>query len=133
MRNLKPTKAVLSAYSVERSPNQNKLATCELACDLAAADYVDAYREVTGRFDGFDEESFVCWLRPGSILEGLDEIVSLARSYQQNTVLVIHGDDAAELVETETDCSAILGTFQAAVPKPGEDYTLVDSTFYVVR
>jgi hypothetical protein len=47
----------------------------------------------------------------------------------------VHGDDAAEICECDTDCSAIIGTFQriAGEPEIGEDYSLIDETFYVVR
>jgi hypothetical protein len=47
--------------------------------------------------------------------------------------LVVHGDDTAELIEINTDDTAILGTFGPGNPEPGEDYSEVDGQKYVVR
>ncbi len=134
MRNIKATKVIVSAYVSAGSLARNERETAELSGDLALVDAISAFREVTGFFDGFGETSFVCFLVPGSITEGLREVSKLAQRYQQNSILVIHGDDAAEYVEAGETDGHLIGSWQAAnAPYPGEDWSLIDGTYYVVR
>lgn len=135
MRNVKPTKVIISAYRHGASGAANRAFFADLLSDLTLVEEISGFREVEGRFDGYHEHSVFCWIRPGQILEGIDALTDLAREYCQSAVLVIHGDDAAELVETDgRGRTAIVGRFQAVeAPLPGEDYTKADSTFYVVR
>lgn len=135
MRNIKPTKVIISAYSKERTAAQNERAENTLVADLTLVDAVESFRDVTGRYDGHFEASQLCFLRPGSIQEGIDELTDLAAEYHQDCILVIHGDDAAEIVGTYANRSGkIIGTFQRVdAPNEGEDYTEADGNFYVVR
>jgi hypothetical protein len=144
MRHFKQTKIFVSAHRATNTAKQNAIADAELACDLALIDGVEVFRDIVGGYTYRDahgeqrhttEAAYVCFLRPGSILEAIDEVTELARQYRQDTVLVVHGDDAAEIVECNTDCSAIIGTFQriAGEPEIGEDYSKIDGVFYVVR
>lgn len=146
MRHLKPTKIFVSAARPNNSAAQNATAHNELGCDLALIDGVESFRDVVGGYTYTDAEgtrrhtteaSFLVFIRPGCIIETLEAVRDTARNYRQDSILVVHGDDAAEVVECNTECSAILGTFQALPaghePNIGEDYTLADETFYVVR
>jgi hypothetical protein len=134
MRNMKATKVILTAYREGTPEHVNMASADNLFSDLTLVDSVVGFRAVEGRYNGNAEESIFCWLRPGDILDGIEELCALAREYSQDAILVIHGDDAAELVETHGTCSAIIGTFQAVdAPLPGEDFTKADSTYYVVR
>lgn len=128
MRNINPTKVILSAYSKERSKAQNERADSELIADLMLLESVESFRDVEGRYGGHKKCSHICFLRPGSIQEGIDELTNLAAEYLQSNILVIHGDNAAEVD------GKIVGTFQAVTkPKRGEDFTKYDGIFYVVR
>jgi hypothetical protein len=98
------------------------------------SEHVDGFREVDGVYAGRSETSFLVWLKPGHILEGIDELTALGSEFNQSTVLVVHCDNAAELVECDTECSAIIGTFQRVEDvTPGEDCSIVDGAVYVVR
>ena len=137
MRNIKPTKVFISAARDILSATVNESRSSELACELALLDEVSSFREVVGCYDGTHEPAFCVFLKPGCILEGVDRLVELAAAWDQYSILVVHGDDAAELCEVGTECSAILGRFQVLpdgeAPTPGEDYTFVDGRYYVVR
>ncbi len=137
MRNVKPTKVFISAAR----PNQTLAETAEahesLRIMLESTSHVESVRQVAGCFDGNLEPAFCAFLFPGRILEGIDACTAFGSVLNQDSILVVHGDDAAELVECHTDCSAIIGRFQALPegekPEPGEDYTLADGRYYVVR
>jgi len=137
MRNLKSTKVFISAARPNQTLTETALAHDGLRIALESSSHLEAVREVAGCFDGNLEPAFCVFVRPGHILEAIDACVIFASAWDQESVLVVHGDDAAELCETETDCSAIIGTFtrlpDGVKPEPGEDYTLADSIYYVVR
>jgi len=135
MRNINATKVIISAYSKDNSAATNERAENELCCDLSLVDSVEHVRDVEGRYQGHEECSQLCFLRPGSIQEGIDALTDLAAHYKQSSILVVHGDNAAELVGTYNNRSGtIIGTFRAVdAPLPGEDYTKADGLFYVVR
>ena len=134
MRQIHTTKVFVSAERREHTLAHNSTQTCELSCDLALLDGVEAFREVNSRFGGYHETAFCCFLRPGSILETIDEIRELAGNYSQDSILVVHGDNAAELVEVDTEASAIIGRFQTTdTLHVGEDYPECDGVYYVVR
>ena len=144
MRNIKSTKVFISAQRATNTPEQNAVSDAELGCDLTLIDGVECFRSIVGGYSYRDchgeqrqerENAYVCFLRPGGILEAIEALTELAASYGQDTLLVVHGDDAAEVIECGTTCSAIIGTFQPipGEPDPGEDFSLVDSTYYVVR
>ena len=135
MRHINATKVFISAYRPELTPEQATQRTFRLVQAIEALDEVVGFRRVTGFFDGNFETSVIAFLQVGSILDGIDKLRDLARRFEQDSILVVHGDNAAELVECHTDSSAIIGRFQVAEdgPEPGEDYTLADSTYYVVR
>jgi hypothetical protein len=130
----KPTKVIVSAALPELSPKENSRRTSELVCDLSLLEGVEHIREAMGFSDGFHAPCAVCWLNPGFILETTDAIRDAAKGYSQERILVVHSDDAVELVEVDTECSAILGTFTAVrKPRFGEDHTMIDGRFWVAR
>lgn len=134
MRNIKPTKIFFSAEREDRSAVDN--AMCALAAfDLAKeCENFDSVRECEGRFNGQPETTVIAFARPGCILEAIDSALEIARKFRQDSILVVHGDDAAELVECDTECSAIIGTFQRTQRiEPGEDFSIIDGNTYVVR
>lgn len=132
MRHLNQTKIFVSAETADATAQENALATFTLESRLTEQGFT--FRHVNGCFDGRNEATFCVFATPGAILEALDTLVQEARSFGQDSVLVVHGDNAAELVECNTECSAILGTFQEVnTPEVGEDYTRADGKFYVVR
>ena len=132
MRNINKTKIFISAEVAGRNPVANEHATTDLHCCLENLDL--AFRYVEGVYNGTNETAFCVFATPGAILETIDQLVNLGRRFSQESVLVVHGDNAAELCETRTQCSAIIGTFQeVAKPEPGEDCTIADGKYYVVR
>ena len=132
MRQLNPTKIFLSAYETTNSQDSNEHATTDLHCALDAAGLT--FRYVDDVFNGIPETTFCVFATPGQILETIEACIALGRVFGQDSVLVVHGDNAAELCECSTDCSAIIGTFQqVAAPASGEDCTIADGKFYVVR
>ena len=142
MRNTKRTKVFISAEKPGAcTPAENARRTSDLACDLTLEQGIERFVQVafgTWYESGSEREIRYCaWLRPGSIVEGIDSLRELAKEYEQDSILVVHGDDAAELVECNTEHSAIIGRFQALElgdgPESGEDYTFAGGRFYVVR
>lgn len=134
MRNINPTKVFISAEQAELSAVENAYRTTDLAAALENRGY--SFRYVEGWFNGTPETTFCVFCTPGAILETIDELVALGARFGQASVLVVHGDNAAELVECFTSCSAVVGRFQevdAASVEEGEDFTFADDKYYVVR
>lgn len=132
MRTINPTKVFISAERFDCSDTENEHRTTDLHGSLENRGY--SFRYVAGHFNGKAETSFCVFCKPGAILETIDELVAVGARFGQDSVLVVHGDNAAELVECYTTCSALIGRFQEVDrPEPGEDYTVADSKYYVVR
>ena len=142
MRAQKPEKVFISAYRKERTPKENQTAHDELACDLALIEGC-TFRELEGVYEGQHEACYVVFpnrvaftnARGGSDIE--EHFLDLGALYGQDTILWVHGDDAAELMECRRPRgSAFIGTFQRVnEPEPHEDYTYddLDGSHYVVR
>ena len=135
MAHVHPTKVILTSYSPERGASCNERCEDELVADLTVVDAVESFQDVQGRYNGHFGCSQLCTLRPGSILDGIDALCELARFYKQSTILVIHGDNAAELVSTSPNgTGAIIGTFQQVDDlRYNEDFTKVGNLYFVVR
>jgi len=134
MRHIKATKIFFSAERPERTVVDNAMCTLAAFDDAERCEHFDTVRECDGIFDERPESAIIAFARPGHILEAIDYARDLAGRYNQDSILVVHGDDAAELVECETECSAIIGTFQRVAERGhGEDCSIIDGDVYVVR
>lgn len=132
MRQINPTKIFISAERFDCSDTENEHRTTDLHGSLENRGY--SFRYVAGNFNGKAETSFCVFANPGEILDTIDALVAIGCRFGQDSVLVVHGDNTAELVECFTSCSATIGTFQEVErPEAGEDYTVADAKYYVVR
>lgn len=131
MRANKTTKVFISAERPEVTKAGNERATSELACDLAGEGY--DFREVLGCMDGIDETAFCVFVDdPDDTLETLRDI---GRTYAQDTVLVVHGDDAAEYLDCHDPARDVIMGCLVPVERPHgfEDWHYVDGCYWVVR
>ena len=143
MRGLKRVKVFISAAQWAATAEANAAAHTELGKRLEDFPGVAGALPIHGRFNGTYEESYVAFLQPGDIPETISELVCLADEFEQTYVLVVWGDDAAELVNVDDelhglDSDGILGTFTAlpegVEPGPYENYSTFDRTrYFVVR
>ncbi len=134
MRHINATKVFISAARPNQTLEETALAHDSLRIMLESSSHVSGFRQVAGCFNGELEPAFCAWLNFGHILEGIDALTAFGAVLEQDSILVVHGDGAAELVECQTDCSAILGRFvEVDKPEDGEDYTLADNRYFVVR
>jgi len=132
MRQINQTKIFVSAERHDETETENQHRSTDQHAKLENAGY--SFRYVDGCYSAAFETAFCVFATPGQILDTIDDVVTLAREFQQDTVLVVHGENAAELVEVNTTCSAITGTFQTVEhPEPGQDCTIADGIYYVVR
>ena len=106
MRHLDPRKTIISACLSVNGTHRNARATCELAADLALAGI--PFREVVGVYKGVREASFVTW--PESD-DHSAQLLALAVSYGQESILHVHPDRTAEL-EYVNGARRVIGQFQ---------------------
>ena len=136
MRHLNPTKFFISAERPDLDPVVARVRTARLESELRAAGF--DLKPVVGCYARLREASFCVWTRGDANID-LQYLLSVAADFQQDTLLQVHGDNAAELHTVATPGeSELLGTFRQArehEPADGESYTydFQTDTTWVVR
>ena len=133
---MKDTVMILSAEKHGLNQMENEQRTAELESCLRM--YGAPFKQVEGAYKGVTEIAFVVVLpaRWAFQRETIDELLSLAADFEQESVLVVHANDsAADFINVETRESTPAGTFER-VKTPGDrDYTydVVNDTYYVIN
>lgn len=101
---------IISAYSPSVNLILNGARSADLAEDLS--NYGLDYEVVAGCFQSFEEQSFAVTVPRGVADDGHDNVLALARAYNQEAVLHVDGDGLAYLIPTdENQPDVFLGTW----------------------
>lgn len=118
MRHLNPKKILVSAHVDNPGRLSNLVRHADATCDLALVGC--DFREVHGCYKGVPELAVVTW--PESPLHER-QILELARSWNQESVLVVHPDNACELVylQEQEHAPQFIGTWQEVSAEEAAD------------
>jgi hypothetical protein len=119
----------LSAHREQFSESENATRNEALKQDLLNLG-VRKVQDVKGCYKGIEEDSF-------AVLKGnveLKPIFELARKYQQESVLLETMTGFCYLVYANGELQEEIGSmFQVDKPNDGEDYSIIEGKFYVIR
>jgi hypothetical protein len=94
------------------------------------------YQEVTGCYEGLIETSYLVVLSTEIHVaeRKLDQVLKLARKYEQESILYCDSERTAYLLYCEGPQAPKLGVFQSVGPMPLTDnWTFVNGSYYEVK
>lgn len=121
----------LSAHRPEFTSHANNLRNEALKQDLENL-YLRQVQDVKGCYKGIVEDSFAVII--GNSKASVGDVLELAKKYDQESILLETMTEDCYLIYMNGDAPEMIGgMFQVDKPNDGEDYSIIDGKFYVIR